>query len=397
MHKSKIKVLWLCPFPVFDLSDFLKISRKVSSHSSSWIRVLSKELSSHSEIDLHLLTMSQYVNSNCTGFKGGITYHVIRDGVPFTNSGYPSFIPVQRLTEYYFFRRRASRYIQSKIQPDIIHAHGTEGPYSLLASQLSYPYITSIQGILREIVKHESSILNFLKVRSEKKAIESGDFFGCRTDFDSSYVKSINKKSNIIYLPEAMNSLYFSEEWKMVGENNLVFIGTICERKGIFDLIKALNLIKRKVNLKIIGTGSASDTQKLSKMIEYFQLEDSVELMGRLDPQEILVVFKESLLCVLPSHVDNSPNTVAEAQAFGIPVLSTRVGGIPSMISENVTGFLTEPKNSEGLAESIEKILDKREILNEISEREKLLAHDNYYPSKVAEITVAAYRNILSL
>ena len=88
---------------------------------------------------------------------------------------------------------------------------------------------------------------------------------------------------------------------------------------------------------------------------------------------------------VLPSLSEGLPRVLIEAQALGKPVIATRVGGIPELISENENGFLVEPKNSEQLAGKIKRLLENPQLSREMGERGKQFARDNFSNKKYIE------------
>src|ERR1035437_2756026 len=123
-----IKVAWLTQYNVFRLLPEIKLSRQVILHSSSWINVLSEQLILQKEIELHIITHCPFVEQPQTIIKNGINFHVIKYNFPFTNRGFPWYLPFDKLTGYYSFKRKARKII-NEIQPHILHVHGTEGGY----------------------------------------------------------------------------------------------------------------------------------------------------------------------------------------------------------------------------------------------------------------------------
>ena len=83
-------------------------------------------------------------------------------------------------------------------------------------------------------------------------------------------------------------------------------------------------------------------------------------------------------LFVCPSAVENSPNSVAEAQLLGVPVAAARTGGIPSVVKHEQSGLLFEKGNSQQLAEAVLRIFGDDAFAEELSETEKGLAHSQY-------------------
>jgi glycosyltransferase involved in cell wall biosynthesis len=129
-------------------------------------------------------------------------------------------------------------------------------------------------------------------------------------------------------------------------------IGRMSPEKGHADLVEALGIVAAagtKVSAVMVGDGP--ERPRLEQRIRALGLESSVHLPGYLDqPQRIL---EESDLVVLPSHTEGLPNAALEALAMEVPVLATRVGGTPEVITDGETGRLVPPGSPEALAAEI--------------------------------------------
>ena len=95
---------------------------------------------------------------------------------------------------------------------------------------------------------------------------------------------------------------------------------------------------------------------------------------GELTPQQVAEEFDKADLFVLPSHYENAPVVISESLAKGVPVISTRVGGIPEMVKEEC-GILVTPGNDEELVEALEKMLDHYQEYN----REQIRSYGQQY------------------
>jgi glycosyltransferase involved in cell wall biosynthesis len=74
--------------------------------------------------------------------------------------------------------------------------------------------------------------------------------------------------------------------------------------------------------------------------------------------------------------MDNLPTVIMEAMATGLPVVSTKIGGIPEMVIENETGFLVQPGDAAGLADAIEKLIDDRLLAQRLGQIGYERAHE---------------------
>ncbi len=242
---------------------------------------------------------------------------------------------MDKLTAYGTFKKEAKKIIE-QIHPDVLYVYGTEGGYFLPTSKLNIPTIISIQGIISEYVKIEPSISGYFQVPYENFAIKKGIYFGCRTNFDSNYVKERNNNAIIFALPDAINRVFFENQWNPKPGLSLVFVGSVIKRKGIEGLISCLSILKTDfptINLKIIGSGTKKYINDLKKILKAKGLKSNVSWLGNKSPKEIALELAKSNLFVLPTLVANSPNSLAEAMALGIPSIAINTGGIPSMIN----------------------------------------------------------------
>ena len=139
------------------------------------------------------------------------------------------------------------------------------------------------------------------------------------------------------------------------------FAGYVSLRKGVFELIDAFRMIAETSDvpsqLVLCGTGHAEP--ELRRMVQHHNLDDRVHFLGDIHPQKVRDWLRASDVFVLPSHTEGMPNAVMEAMACGLPVISTRVGGLPDAVGDCRGVHLIAPK-------------DVRQLSNEML----LLLHD---------------------
>jgi len=133
-------------------------------------------------------------------------------------------------------------------------------------------------------------------------------------------------------------------------------IGRLSAEKGHADLIAALGLVvARGHKVCAVLAGDGPEQPKLREMIRALGLDDSVHLPGYVSHPERLL--EETDLMVLPSHTEGLPNAALEALAMEVPVLATRVGGTPEVITDGETGRLVDARSPQALAEGIAAFL----------------------------------------
>ena len=150
---------------------------------------------------------------------------------------------------------------------------------------------------------------------------------------------------------------------------SIVAIGRLIVKKGFANLIRACALLVergRSFRCEIFGEGPLEN--QLRVQIEQLGLQEFVRLPGPKPQHDLRARLADASVFVLPSvpepegGMDNLPTVIMEAMATGLPVVSTRIGGIPEMVVENETGFLVQPDDAVALAGAIEKLTNERSL-----------------------------------
>jgi len=393
-----MKIAWLAPYPINLLIPELKTNKNVSGHAASWVANLSNELASQKNVELHIITHVSGIPHSQVIKKDNITFHVIRYCFPFTSKGFPPYLPLNVLTWYKGFTCKALKILE-RIEPDIVHAHGTENAFALTACKSGLPSLTSIQGIIVEYNKISPSLSYRFQIPIESYTIKKNRNFGCRTEWDKSFVLRINPNANIFYVPEAIGNLFFKHKWGRTNPFSVLFVGYLSKRKGIEVLLRSISMAKRKFSqivLKVVGSGSEKYLRYLMELTRQLDIEKNVEWLGSRGAEEIAGYLCGSTIFVLPTFIDNSPNSLAEAMTVGTPSIASRVGGVPSMIEDGVNGLLVESNNAEELAAKIIVLLGNEEMQVELSKNARATALRRNHPQQVAETVIDVYNAIIS-
>lgn len=108
--------------------------------------------------------------------------------------------------------------------------------------------------------------------------------------------------------------------------------------------------------------GSGPERTSLEELVRQLELGDAVKFTGRLDRNRMADLYRAASLMVNPSLVDNAPNSILEAMASGVPVVSTHVGGVPYLVTDGASAILVPPGNPSAMAAAILRILQEREL-----------------------------------
>ena len=175
---------------------------------------------------------------------------------------------------------------------------------------------------------------------------------------------------------------------------NALYLGNLKKEKGVFELIEAIEKYNNlNSNKNLVGTiaGSGNTLQELKNISVSKNLP--IDFLGYVKDDNKAKAFIKAHFYVFPSiHGEGIPNSVLEAMAFGLPILTTRVGGLPDFFEEGKMGFFLENRDPEYIARKIEYLLERPELMKEISIYNYNYAKEHFYASKVA----VRLKNILS-
>ena len=144
-----------------------------------------------------------------------------------------------------------------------------------------------------------------------------------------------------------------------LNRKTILFIGNLKMDKGVTDLMDALTYeVCHRFNPKLIFIGDGPLKHRLEQQVEARSLADSVQILGRKPPEEIVKWINAVDCLCLPSHHEGVPNVILEALSCGVPVLATRVGGIPEIVNRE-NGVLVQPQRPEALADGITRVFER--------------------------------------
>ena len=175
----------------------------------------------------------------------------------------------------------------------------------------------------------------------------------------------------------------------------VVFVGLIVPVKGVDVLVRALQLLDdERLLCVLVGGGPLSD--ELQEESERAGMADRVLFCGAQPTADIPLWLNAADVLVLPSRSEGRPNVVLEAQACGVPVVATRVGGTPELIRDGETGLLVESGDAPALAAGLLRLMDDEACRRRLGRagREAILASDLTWEAsarRVGEI----YREVL--
>lgn len=174
-----------------------------------------------------------------------------------------------------------------------------------------------------------------------------------------------------------------------------LFLGLICDNKGIFDLVETIHhnrtYLEGKFKLHIGGNG---ETARLCKYIEKHELSKIISFEGWVDSTKKALLFSNCDVFILPSYIEGVPISILEAMTYRLPIISTNVGGIPEIVKHNENGYLHNPGEKEKLFEYMKAIVENKEKNKQMGDAsyEKVKPH---LPKNVSQTLEDIYKNLI--
>lgn len=405
-----MKVLWFSSTPsLFDEQKF-----------GGWIASLERIVLKH-RTDIELAIAFEYSDNRFCIRKNGTTYY------PINISNTIKDRLIEKVDGNYKWNRLKPMMIKiiEDFKPDIIQCFGSEWPYGLIAEYVDVPVVVHMQGfnnIYNESSKMVYSTFDYIKCNrfnpkatftfiTNKKKNESLDqrerylmsinkYFMGRTIWDKEIVEHYSPNATYFYCPEALRPEIYNSKTKWednnYGKNRLVTISQAGVLKGNEIILKTARLLKDEFSFDFewIVAGNPAGIQMAERKTRIDHRKYNIKLLGMIPVDRVSEELANSTIYVHPAIIDNSPNSLCEAQIIGCPVIAANVGGISSLVDDGKTGILYPYNEPHMLAFRIMELCKDEEMLKALSENEKKLSLERHNPDKVYECLNNVYTKL---
>lgn len=375
-----MNILWVTNLPLNDAHEYLFHS---SQSKEGWLIQLSRKLASEASVKLYVASRTLGLQKE-TEFSINNIYYFC----------YPrTYVNDDSVMQAYW------RKVYMKVKPDIVHIHGTECKHSadFLKACPQAKTVVSLQGLVNgivryyfgginsvDLIKRQSfyrkikgiSIMKSYLIMKETTKLECGilknvkNVIG-RTEWDRVHSLAINPTIRYFVGNETMRESFYRNHWKYDKcQPHTIFVTQgLVPYKGFHQILKALAIIKENFQDVILKVALLSDVcgtwnwkqrqtnseyaSYLHDLIQTLSLQNNISVLGALSEEEMV---KEMLSCnvfVSPSAIENSPNSLCEAQLLGMPTFASYVGGTPTIAAGGAATDLYRYEEYEMLANKI--------------------------------------------
>ena len=313
-----------------------------------------------------------------------------------------------------------------EFKPDVIHIWGSESVFGKIISHTSVPCIIHLQGFLPacsnamfppgvnrfdffcHLLWHPVRLYRFFwydhvfRKRAEREAeimTECMNFFG-RTQWDADIVKLYNPQANYYYCGEVLRKefLLVSGTWRHKFDNPVTIVSVISTPtyKGHDLILKTAEMLKKHTDLnfrwKVFG---GFDSDFWGKKLKLSSSTLGVVSGGTVSASQLCNELQAASVFVHPSYIDNSPNSIAEAQLVGVPVVATATGGVSSLVEHGKTGFLVPANDPVSMAARIIELVEDKALSEKISSAAVETALKRHSVDSVVEDCLTVYRKLI--
>ena len=292
----------------------------------------------------------------------------------------------------------ATRRLIHQIKPDIVHGQGTERDCAMAAVLSGYPSVLTIHGNMRvHAARPEQKGSGYYKMAAalETYCLKRTKGVVAISRYTEELVKDLTPRTWV--LPNAVDRRFFEVTPAILPVPRILFVGSLNERKNPLGLLKACEGILKagECTLSLAGHFNV-ESDYGREVMEFASTLPGIEFLGFMDREALAAEFARSTLLVLPTFEDNCPMVVLEAMAAGLPVAASRVGGVPDLVQEGVTGLMFDPHSIGAIRDSIAELLAHPKTRAAYGAAARDHALKNFHPAVIARSHVDIYREVLS-
>jgi len=332
MLKNPLTVAWISEFAVEWLPDLPEPLRALPRrHPATWQKVLLSEFEKNPALRVHVILMRRRIARSVSFERNGTVFHVLKA---------PAGL---RVLSLFWLDTCLIRGVCKRIKPDLIHAWGSERGAAWVAGQIGYPYLATVQGLLswyREI--GPMTLFEHFAAFWERRSFPRVPVITTESSFAVQYLKQHYPRPQVCQAEHAPNWFFHQVQRRpAAGPVHFIFVGTPGYRKGIDLLFQALNQLTAEMPFKltVISENPPPAPTTLCPTASP-ELWNRVEFKHHLRPDEMAGELQTPTMMLFPTRADVSPNAVKEALVAGLPVVASRVGGIPDYLIPGKNGFL---------------------------------------------------------
>ncbi len=403
-----MRVLWVCNVVIPEISDEFGFKRR---NVGGWLSGMWNQIRKNPQINLGI----------CVPI---IDYEKMKDGITKYNNKYYSYKWQNQIEGYEEQVQRFSDILE-QFNPDVVHIWGTEYIHTMAmveackSKKIIDKVIINIQGIIYKYTEKymyglEDSYKDDIYISMKKRcpyeinALKNVQYVCGRTDWDKASVMLINPNIKYYHCGEILRDIFYdnNDKWNYKkSKKHSIFISQAnYPVKGLHVILSQLSELKKyypDLLIRISGTDITKSDSVYSRMIYKeivkSNLLETITFLGMLSEEQMYREYLRANVFLSPSLIENSSNSICEAMSVGTPVVSSYVGGVPSIIVHGENGFLYPLDEPYMMTFYIKKLFEDIDLTEKISDNEiKRFNEFNNRQSSVKQV-IELYNKISKL
>lgn len=277
--------------------------------------------------------------------------------------------PLRWLLKNIACEARYARMLAGGYRPDLFHVHVADGTsfwrklaYIEQAHAVGVPTVAHLHGAWMEDF-HDRSAANRVAIRRMFSIVDMVMPLHGRMAAKVREWAAGPVQVEVLYNPVVVSELDpLPDRSGQPDRPTVLMLGVLDERKGPFDLAAAIPAVLERVPNALFRFGGNGDLDRMRALVQELGVADHVELLGWVAGDDKLAALRAAHVYCLPSHFENLPVSILEGMAAALPVVSTRIAGIPEEVIEGETGFLVEPRDVDALGDRLARLLEDPDL-----------------------------------
>lgn len=315
--------------------------------------------------------------------------------------------------------------IIAEVKPDVIHIHGTESNYGLVQKFINIPTVVSIQSIITvyrykyfstisymDVLKY-SRLKNFALQRTfnhvykrfvkmaarEQEVYSHTKHFIGRTAWDKRVASVLSPLASYHHNDEILRESFYQHQWSLPLAPKLILFTTNGPDiyKGIETLLYCAHLLDKNnidYEWRVAGLNADDETVAIAARTTARPVSNNIKFLGSVNEQLLVHTLLQAHIYISTSHIENSPNSLCEAQILGLPCIATNAGGTASLLQDEKDGILIQDGDPYAMAGAVIELKNNYTKAIEFGKNARQKALLRHHPEKITNDLLSIYQTI---
>lgn len=283
---------------------------------------------------------------------------------------------------------------------DVMHVHGLRPVEATAGLQIPVVFTNHTSGFLKRIQKGE-----FERARLGKRLAHVAHVLAPSDELVEA-TKSVGYGGPVEFISNGVDTTRFHpgddehkaaaaklrSDWTRSDDEVVVLLARrLVEKNGVTVFAEAVTRLEHRDRVRVVFAGDGAERGRVERILRDGSMLDRCIFLGNVPNPEMPTIYQAADLSVLPSFMEATSITGLESMATGLPLIGTRVGGIPALINDEETGLLVPPSEPTEIAEAIDRLVADASLREAMGEAGRQRAVAEFSWLSIAERTVAAY------